>query len=207
MSPLSAQIPPGWYPDPAGQRQWRVWNGSAWSDVTRPYGESVAVPATPRIGVAELTVLGSLRHLSQFGILAYYTGFALLTGLVAHWPGRVDPVSPRVASATLGAAIGLTLIGAISFAACVRALRGRWTLDALLPIINTFAAALWMSRFLGLTKPSPRILIDALLTMGFVVLCPTQPWVGIALASVAFNQLLRTYALTDQLSGPAQRAP
>lgn len=207
MSHVSAQIPPGWYPDPAGQRQWRVWNGSAWSDVTRPYGESVTVPATPRIGVAELTTLSSLRHLSQFGILAYYTGFALLTGLVAHWPGHVDPVSPRFASATLGVAIGLTLIGTISFAACVRGLRGRWTLDALLPIINTFAAALWMSRYLGLTRPSPQILIDALLTMGFVVLCPTQPWVGIALASVAFTQLLRTYALTDQLCGPAQRAP
>lgn len=207
MSNVTAQIPPGWYPDPAGERQWRVWNGSAWSDVTRPYGESAPVPSTPRLGVEELAVMGSLRHLSRFGILAYYTGFALLVGLMAHWPGHVDPVSPRFASATLGAAIGLTLIGAISFAASVRALRGRWTLDALIPVVNTFAAALWMSRHLGLTTPSPRIFIDAFLTIGFVVLCPTQPWVGIALASVAFTQLVRTYALIDRLSGPPHRTP
>jgi hypothetical protein len=37
----TSPIPPGWYPDPAGARQWRVWTGTTWSDATRPYGERV----------------------------------------------------------------------------------------------------------------------------------------------------------------------
>ncbi|MBW4031008.1 MAG: DUF2510 domain-containing protein [Acidobacteria bacterium] len=206
MSDSTGQVPAGWYPDPSGERQWRVWNGSDWSHVTRPYGE-VATPTSPvHFGVDDLATLGTLRRLTQFGILAYYTGFALLISLIAHWPGRAHPVSPRFASATLGAAIGLTLIGALAFAATVRALRGRWTLDAVIPVLNTFTASRWMSRRLELVNAGPRQLIDVLLTVGFILLCPTQPWVGVALASVAFNQLARTYALIDQLSGPALTA-
>ena len=203
MSDSTAQVPAGWYPDPTGARQWRVWNGAAWSNVTRPYGEASATPAPTHLGIDELATLGALRRLTQVGILAYYTGFAFLSSLIGHWPGRIHPVSPRFASAAAGAAIGLVLIGAIAFAASVRALRGRWTLDAVIPVVNTFAAAWWMSLRLDLGNALPRLVVDALLTAGFVLLCPTQPWVGVALASVAFNQLARTYALIDRLSGPA----
>lgn len=203
MSDSTGQVPAGWYPDPTGARQWRVWNGAAWSNVTRPYGEAAAAPTPTHLGIDELATLGALRRLTQVGILAYYTGFAFLISLIAHWPGRAHPVSPRFASAAAGAAIGLVLIGAIAFAASVRALRGRWTLDAVIPVVNTFAAAWWMSRRLDLGNALPRLVVDALLTAGFVLLCPTQPWVGVALASVAFNQLARTYALIDRLSGPA----
>jgi len=206
VSDSTGQVPAGWYPDPSGERQWRVWNGSAWSNVTRPYGEITPTPAPLPFGVDELATLGTLRRLTQFGILAYYTGFAFLISVLAHWPGRTQPVSPRFASAALGAAIGLTLIGTITFATSVRALRGRWTLDAVIPVVNTFAAAWWTSRRLELGNPRPRLVIDVLLTVGFVLLCPTQPWVGVALASVAFNQLARTYALIDRLSGPALAA-
>lgn len=200
----TSQIPAGWYPDPSGERQWRVWNGSDWTSVTRPYGETVA-RENASFGVDELATLGSLRRLTQFGVLAYYAGFALLVSLVAHWPGHAHPVSPRFASATLGAALGLTLIGAVSFGVCVRALRGRWTLDALIPLANTFAAAYWISRRLGLTRPQARLFTDALITLGFVLLCARQPWVGVALAGVAFSQLARAFVLIDRLSAP--RAP
>ncbi len=205
MSDVGTQIPAGWYPDPSGERQWRVWNGSQWSHLTRPYGEPPATTPTNRLGLEELATLDALRRLTQFGVLAYYTGFALLVSVVGHWPGRANPVSERFASATLGAAIGLALIGTISFAVSVRALRGRWTLEGLIPVVNTFAAAREMSRRLGMVSAGPRIVLDILLTLGFVALCPSQPWVGVALASVAFNQLARAYALIDLLSGPTRR--
>jgi hypothetical protein len=34
--------PPGWYPDPGGQRLWRWWNGSQWTVHTAPVGPYVA---------------------------------------------------------------------------------------------------------------------------------------------------------------------
>jgi hypothetical protein len=203
VSNVTSPIPPGWYPDPSGERQWRVWNGAEWSDVTRPYGVGAMnqVP-TASFGPPEIETLGALRHLTQFGIMAYYAGFALLVGLVTHWPGHAHPVSARFASATLGAALGLTLIGTLSFAGCVRGLRGRWTLDALIPVINSFAASYWMSRRLGLKGFEFRLFADALITAGFVLLCASQPWVGVALAGVAFTQLARTYLVIDRISGP-----
>jgi hypothetical protein len=206
VSNVAGQVPAGWYPDPSGERQWRVWNGSEWSNVTRPYAERVDTPGTATFGVEELAVINTLRRLTQFGILAYYAGFGLLASLIVHWPGHAHPVSPRFASATLGAAMGLTLIGAITFAASVRALRGRWTLDAVLPVVNTFASSYWMSRRLGINNPAPRLFIDAVITTGFVALVAAQPWVGIALASVAFSQLARAYVLIDRLSGTASAA-
>ena len=203
MSNVVNPVPPGWYPDPSGERQWRVWNGTQWSDVTRPYAtRDVKREPTSTIGLDELRTLDALRRLTQFGILAYYAGFALLVGLISHWPGHARPVSARVAGATLGASIGLTLIGTLSFAVCVRGLRGRWTLDALIPIVNTFAASFWMSQRLGLKGFEFRLFADVLITIGFVLLCASQPWVGIALAGVAFTQLARAYLVMDQMSGP-----
>ena len=208
MSDPTRLIPPGWYPDPSGERQWRVWNGTQWSDVTRTYGPSgTVVEPTLSLGRPELETLDALRRLTQFGILAYYAGFALLVGLIAHWPGHAHPVSSRFAGAILGASLGLGLIGTFSFAVCVRGLRGRWTLDALIPVLNTFAASYWMSRRLGLTGFELRLFTDLLITAGFVFLCGSQPWVGIALAGVAFTQLARTYLVIDQISGPPRVSP
>jgi len=202
VSNVVSPVPPGWYPDPSGARQWRVWNGTAWSDVTRTYGEKTTPVMTPSLGKTELDLLSALRRLTQFGVLAYYAGFALLISLIAHWPGRPHPVSARFASATLGAAMGLTLIGAISFAVCVHALRGRWTLEALIPLVNTFAASYLMSRRIGLNNPAFRLGADVFITGGFVLLSTAQPWVGIALAGVAFTQLARALVLSDRLSEP-----
>src|SRR5580692_5309378 len=52
-------VPPGWYPDPSGTRQWRVWTGTTWSEVTRSYGEDDAVGA-PRF-TASLGLVLALR--------------------------------------------------------------------------------------------------------------------------------------------------
>jgi Protein of unknown function (DUF2510) len=205
MPSVSSEVPAGWYPDPSGARQWRVWNGTQWSDVTRSYGDRVA--SLSSLGevdspVASLHVIDSLRRLTQFGVVAYYAGFALLMGLIAHWPGHAHPVTARFASAALGAALGLILIGTISFAVSVHALEGRWTVGAVVPLVNTFVASYVMSRRIGLTAPEVRVAADAVITLGFVLLCASQPWVGVALAGVAFTQLARAYVLLDQFSGP-----
>ena len=202
VSNAVSPAPPGWYPDPSGARQWRVWNGAAWSDVTRTYGEKAAPVTTASLDAMELDLLSALRRLTQFGVLAYYAGFALLVSLIAHWPGQPHPVSARFASATLGAAMGLTLIGAISFAVCVHALRGRWTVEAVIPLVNTFAASYLMSRRIGLNNPAFRLGADVFITAGFVLLSTAHPWVGIALAGVAFAQLARAFALSDRLTEP-----
>lgn len=197
----SNRVPAGWYPDPAGERRWRVWNGAEWTLVTRPYGDALARDR-PSLEAADLATIDSLRRVTRFGVLAYYTGFALLVSILAHWPGHAHPVSPRFASVTLGAALGLGAVGTAAFATLVRALRGRWTLDAVIPVLNTFVAAYWTSRRLGLARTSARLVTDALITVGFVLLCGRQPWVGLALAGVAFSQLARAFALVDRLSGP-----
>ncbi len=33
---INQEIPPGWYPDPDGKPTDRYWNGSEWTDNTRP---------------------------------------------------------------------------------------------------------------------------------------------------------------------------
>ncbi len=199
VSNLVGAAPPGWYPDPSGGRQWRVWNGHSWTDVTRSYATPAAVTNVER---ADLTLIGALHRLTQFGVLAYYGGFALLVSLLAHWPGQPEPVSVRFANATLGAAVGLTLIGTISFAVTVRALRGRWSIDAVIPLANSFVASYLMSARIGVGGPQRRVAADVFITVGFVVLCPREPWVGVALAGVAFTQLARVYVLSDLLSDP-----
>ncbi|MEO9181652.1 MAG: DUF2510 domain-containing protein, partial [Acidimicrobiales bacterium] len=75
--------PPGWYPDPAGSRQWRVWTGLQWSSVTRSYGEPVA----PRSLVADLPLIQALHRLVRYGIVGDYAGIGILVSILAHWPG------------------------------------------------------------------------------------------------------------------------
>ncbi len=211
MSDTSGSIPAGWYPDPSGARQWRVWNGTAWSNVTRAYaplatGASASAPsAATQLGVAELETLSALRRLKHFGIVAYYVGFALVVGLVDHWPGHARAISLRLASPLLGVAVGLSVIGYVSFAAAVRGLRGRWSLDAVVPVVNTFAASLVMSTRLGVVNNTFRLLVDALVTAGYVLASRTNPWFGVFLASVAAYQYLRCSLLIDAMIAGSDR--
>jgi hypothetical protein len=203
MNTVTNQIPPGWYPDPSGERQWRVWNGSQWSDLTRPYGEHIMPPATSSLTTTDLVALSALRRLTQFGVVAYYTGFAMLVSVIAHWPGSAHPEPARFASAALGVAVGLTVIGTLSFAVVVHALQGHWSFGGVVPLVNTFVASHLMSLRIGITNGPFRLGADVLITVGFIVLSPAQPWVGIALAGVAFSQLARGYLLCDRISDPS----
>ena len=208
MSDTGGSVPAGWYPDPSGARQWRVWNGTAWSNVTRAYAPASGAPPTSApasLGVAELEVLSALRRLTQFGIIAYYVGFALLVSLAYRWPGHADAVSLRLASPLLGLAAGLAVIGYVSFAAAGRVLRGRWTLDGVVPVVNTFTASYLMSRRLGVANNTFRLLVDALVTLGYLFASRSNPWFGVFLASVAAYQYLRCALLIDAIDAGTDR--
>ena len=206
MSETGASIPPGWYPDPSGERQWRVWNGAAWSNITRAYGPPASDPVAP-FGPAELDTLSALHRLNRFGLLAYYVGFALVVSVTTHWPGHARAMSLRVASPLLGVAIGLTLIGALAFAAVVRALRGRWSVEAVVPVLNSFVASSLISRRLGIANNTLRLGLDALVTLGYVTLSSTNAWFGVFFASVAAYQYVRSSLLVDVLAGARTSRP
>jgi hypothetical protein len=43
---ISQEIPPGWYPDPDGKPTDRYWNGSEWTESTRPQSANIS-PTNP----------------------------------------------------------------------------------------------------------------------------------------------------------------
>lgn len=63
-SPSPSTVPPGWYPDPSGERQWRVWTGMQWSDLTRPYRASAATSVAN-----DLALITALHRLVRYGIV------------------------------------------------------------------------------------------------------------------------------------------
>ena len=211
MSDSPPTTPPGWYPDPAGGRQWRIWNGSDWTAQTRPYGTPVAPAPTTTFDPANLDALWALRRLAQFGVPAYYAGLALVVSALAFWPGRSPSTTPRVADVMVGVGVGLLLLGSIAVATALRALRGRWRWDAVLPVVNTFVLSFVMSRRLGLSNATSRVVLDGFVTFVFLTLVPGESWfdatlLGLAMGMVAFNQLARAYALADRLGGTAPSA-
>jgi membrane glycosyltransferase len=69
-TPPPAQPPPGWYPDPTGQRDskaWRYWDGRAWRD-------EVAVPPKPsqvtnRRRFVKLTIASAVTCIVAFVLM------------------------------------------------------------------------------------------------------------------------------------------
>lgn len=45
---------PGWYPDPSGRAMERWWDGSAWSDKTRPYAAPTTAPTVTATATAPI---------------------------------------------------------------------------------------------------------------------------------------------------------
>jgi hypothetical protein len=107
--------PPGWYPDPAGERQWRVWTGAQWSHLTRPYGPLVDANQVS----THLTLLQALRRLLRYGIVGSFSGLAIIVGVLAHWPGTAHPASLTFCVIALDAGLALLVIGSASFASAV----------------------------------------------------------------------------------------
>ncbi|HET8989905.1 MAG TPA: DUF2510 domain-containing protein [Acidimicrobiales bacterium] len=190
--------PPGWYPDPAGGRQWRVWNGAAWTGVTRPYGD--ALPAR-RVG-ASLGLVRALRRVVDLGVVGVIGGLALLVGVLDHLPGSAEPLPTWFAGPAGVAAVGLLALGTVVYAGALRELRGRWTLDAWVPGLNYLVVGVLAARRLG--RPSGlRVVSEVVLLVLYATSARADAWLDLAPVIVALGQGMWLSVLIDRLTGPA----
>jgi hypothetical protein len=196
LSPPSL-IPPGWYPDPSGSRQWRVWTGTQWSEMTRPYGENPSTRLAPN-----LTLLQSLARVRQLGVVSVIGGLGLLVGVLAHWPGTANPAPKIFSSIALGVAVALFFIGSFICAFAVRELRGRWSLDAYLPGLNMFVASALVTSRLGRGR-SWRVYAEIVLLGLFAFSLRNDPWLVTGPMIVAYIETSWFGAYIDQLKGPS----
>ncbi len=122
--------PSGWYPDPAGAREWRVWNGRDWSDTKRPYGDEP-------IGTAQLLqVIAAQNTLCRYGIVSYFAGLGLLIDAYHHRPSVDSAVSWTTFGILTTVALGAVLIGHISFTRATATLMDAPGPAAGFPILN-----------------------------------------------------------------------
>jgi len=202
----TSPIPPGWYPDPAGARQWRVWTGTVWSDVTRPYGERIDA-ARP---TNAFSLVLALRRVQNVGIVGILGGLGLLVSVLAHWPGTAHPAPEWFAIVACSAAVALLALGTTVCAFGVKELEGRWSLAAFLPGMNLFVASALVNRRLGM-RPTWRILSEIVLLVVFAVSSRNDLWLCIGPVIVAYLELTWFSALIDRLGArPAadgRRAP
>ena len=191
-------VPPGWYPDPSGARQWRVWNGTAWSALTRPYGEVVA---TPRFA-SNLPLVQALRRIRGAGVVGVVGGLGLLVGVLAHWPGTAHPVPQWFALAASQLAVALLLVGSVVCAFGVRELAGRWSFGAFVPGVNFFIASALVTQRLGRLR-AWRLLSEVVLLVVFALSSRANLWLFVGPMIVAYVETSWFAALIDQLSGPS----
>ncbi len=200
MSPTENRtVPPGWYPDPSGQRQWRAWNGRDWTDLTRPYGEG---PPTGR----SLDVLRSVHQLGVAGVVALFAGLGLLVSALAHWPGTSQPAPRWYVVTTSDVAVALVLLGTVLYARTAWLLGGRIAL-AVVPGVNVlYVGALVAARVHGPGAAPRRLAGETILLVLFVARAHVEPWLAVAPAFVALEHATSLRALERRLIGPADRA-
>ena len=196
-SPLPSTPPPGWYPDPGGERQWRVWTGAQWSPLTRPYGANADGDLVDR-----LALIQALHRLVRVGIVGLFAGLAIVVGVVAHWPGTAHPVTRTFAVIALDTGLALMIIGSACFALAARELVGRWSPWTLVPGVNLMMVNALVTRRLG-GRPGRRVASESVLIALFIVQFHVQPWLCVAPVIVAVGQSSWTSSLIEQLSGPA----
>lgn len=198
MVSLSANtVPPGWYPDPSGSRQWRVWTGAAWSEVTRPYGDAVTVT---RLSTS-LSLIQAMRRVFGAGVVGVVGGIGLLVSVLAHWPGTAHPAPRWFALAASDAAVALIAVGSVVCAFGVKELRGRWSLEAFVPGVNLFIASVLVRRRLGQSR-TWRIVSEVLLLALFAAAFHDELWLSVGPVIVAYVETSWFGAFIDQLSGP-----
>jgi len=198
VSPSSSNVvPPGWYPDPSGARQWRVWNGASWSELTRSYGDV----ATPPRFASNLVLVQALRRVLSAGVVGVVGGLGLLAGVLAHWPGTAHPTPEWFAIAGSDAAIALLAVGTIVCAFAVKELKGHWSFEAFVPGVNFFVASALVTQRLGRVR-GWRLVAEVVLLVLFMVSARDDLWLFIGPMIVAYTETTWTSALIDQLTGP-----
>lgn len=190
MAPVPpSSIPSGWYPDPSGAPQWRVWNGHDWSTVTRPFSTRDDQPTTENLAVT--STLSSLRLVRRFGVVALFGGLGLLLSALAHWPGTHSPTSPTWAQITLLTALGLLTFGTVGFAYAVRTLQGYWSFDAFVPGLNVLSLNVLCAQRLGVRRIGPPVGIELALLVFTCATFHQTPLSAVLLAAIARSFMLR----------------
>ena len=202
MSSSTVAVPSGWYPDPSGERQWRVWTGSEWSTMTRPYGDAVSSPSI----AGDLSLIQALHRLVRYGIAGDFAGISILVSVLAHWPGTAHPVSEWFAVAACNVAVALLVIGSACFAFAARELEGRWTVWAFVPGVNLFAVNAVVTKRLG-GQPLRRVGAEAVLMVIFVVQFHAEVWLCVAPVIVAVGQSQWIATLIDRLLTSSSPSP
>lgn len=194
MSLSAIPVPTGWYPDPSGGRQWRVWTGTQWSELTRPYGEVATAPSI----VSDLSLIQALHRLVRYGIAGDFAGISILVSVLAHWPGTAHPVSEWFAVAACNVAVALILVGSACFAFAARELEGHWTPWAFIPGVNLVAVNAVVTRRLG-GKPLRRAGAEVVLMVLFVAQFHAEVWLCVAPVIVAVGESQWIATLIDHL--------
>ena len=125
--------PAGWYPDPSGQRQWRIWNGRSWSDATRTYGEE------PHPRAATVPAVLALNSLIRYGVLCYFAGAGLVIDAVHHRPAPFTSLSNSSYLAMLFVGVGLFMVGHRQFSRALGSLLDGPHPVTYLPVLNLLA--------------------------------------------------------------------
>ena len=196
--PSASTVPPGWYPDPAGARQWRVWTGGDWSETTRPYGDPVQSTGF----AASFPLIRALRRVFGVGVIGVLGGLGLLVSALTHWPGTSHPTTMWFALVASNFAVALLLVGSVACAFGVRELEGHWSPVAFLPGANLFIASALVTRRLGRRKVW-RIISEVILLALFAVASRDDLWLCFAPVIVAYVETSWFGALIDQLTGPS----
>ncbi len=195
---MANDVPPGWYPDPSGQRRWRVWTGTQWSHVTRDYGR----PATADVGRGDgaVALALALQRMLRVGVVGVVGGLSLMVNVLVHWPGTAHPTPQWFAVTASGLATALLTVGSFVSAETVRALRGRWTVDAVIPGINFLAVGALVAARLGRTS-HVRTAAEVVLLVIFTTSSRAAPWLDLAPVVVAFGRSAWLSVLLEQTSG------
>jgi hypothetical protein len=185
-------VPPGWYPDPSGEKQWRVWNGKEWSDLTRAY---VAAMDAALLGMDQIRVLYGLR---RYGIFSFFAGAGMMLGLLNYWPGSVHPLPWWFTNLYVAIGAALFILGYASFARAALALEEQPTVSAFIPLVNVvFVTLLCQHR---LQNPFLRrvVVSEAILFVVALVGIGISPWLIVIPALLSAQHFFWTDLLLDR---------
>ncbi len=194
---MATTVPPGWYPDPSGLPQWRVWNGREWAALTKAF--SLGRRSTAPV---DLLAISAITRLRRFGVAAYFGGIGLLLSTLSHWPGSVLPLSPLEALTGATVAIGLLLLATLSFAFAVRAIQGHWSADAFVPVLNVISVHVLIMRRLNILHFALSVVLEVFM-LGLVVVTFHQSIVNIVLLMALTRTTLIRIGLYEQLINAA----
>lgn len=111
---MSAQTPPGWYPDPSGRRGTRWWSGTMWTDDLGPLPSQIPRPQLPDDVPTNTPWIWLIAVLPVLGLLSGFV-YAPSIHMVTIGPDHlrtVDPSSVYTPGYVLAQVIGVLFAAA-----------------------------------------------------------------------------------------------